>query len=247
MTFLSVGNGDCTLFSHQNTHVLIDSGGSLQSDVGEKTLLPYLRREGIRKIDVAFLTHYHTDHGEAFLPLLESGMIKRLILPKTANATLKFKLMKAAKRTDTTVLFAKDKDLFQIGAAEIAAFDSSVGDAENDGIVYRLSVHGVRVLLTGDITKKGERKLYYNGADMDSDILKVPHHGSNTSGTAEFTAAVSPAVAVISCGKNSFGHPHADTLALYKDISLYRTDLHGSVEVNIYKNGSYRVKTKLGI
>ncbi len=245
ITFLHVGNGDCAVISHRGTHILIDSGGSTFQDVAADTLLPYLRREGIDKIDAAFLTHYHTDHGAAFLPLLQGGYIRRLILPNHANSTLKAALFSAAIASGTEIILAKDKDVFYLSDMELAAFDTACGDEENDGLVYRLTSYNARVLFTGDITKNGERKLVYSGADIDCDILKVPHHGSNTSGTTEFAAAVSPSVTVISCGKNNFGHPHKETLSLYADTQIYRTDLCGSVRISIRKNGDWHATTKI--
>jgi len=245
VTFLSVGNGDCALVVQGAHTMLFDSGGSRNTDVGGNTVLPYLRREGIAEIDAAFVTHYHTDHAAGFLSLLENDAIKTLYLPYHADDELKPALSAKALEKGISVRYLGDGDVVTMGTLSVSAFDAAAGSAENNGLLYRLDVFGTRTLFTGDIDKKGERRLVYRGADLDSDILKVPHHGADTSGLPEFTDAVSPAVAVISCGENHYGHPRTSILNLYgeRNIPLYRTDKNGTVRVRISPDGNRRIET----
>lgn len=245
VTFLSVGNGDCALVQLEGRTMLFDSGGSAYTDVGENTVLPYLRQEGIAKIDAAFLTHYHTDHAAGFLSLLENGCIGTLYLPAAADSSLKPALAAKAQALGVRVRYLGDGDTVTLSALTVSAFDTADGNEENNGLVYRLDVPGGRVLFTGDIDKNGERRLVYRGADIDCDILKVPHHGSDTSGLAEFTAAVSPEAAVISCGKNHYGHPADSVLDAYAaaNVPVFRTDTQGTVRVRIFADGRRKIET----
>ncbi len=245
VSFLSVGNGDCTLVTAGESTMLFDSGGSPYTDVAESTVMPYLRREGIAEIDAAFLTHYHTDHGEGYRTLLENGFIGTLYLPYHADHDLKPALAALAMEKGVSVRYLGDGDCVRLGALFVAAFDAASGGEENNGLVYRLDALGTRTLFTGDIDKNGERRLVYRGAYLDSDILKVPHHGSDTSGLPEFTDAVSPDIAVICCGENNYGHPKKEILDMYREsgAALYQTDQNGTVRVRLYPGGKKRVET----
>ncbi len=245
VTFLSVGNGDCAIATLHGRTMLFDSGGSAYTDVGENTVLPYLRREGISKIDAAFLTHYHTDHGHGYLSLLESGAISTLYLPAHADETLKPALAAKAMEKGVSVRYLGDGDTVTLDTLSVSAFSAADGNAENNGLVYRLDVPGGRVLFTGDIDKNGERRLVYRGADLDSDILKVAHHGSDTSGLPEFTDSVSPDVAVISCGENDYGHPAESVLDAFaaRNVPVLRTDTQGTVRIRIFSDGQRKIDT----
>jgi len=107
-------------------------------------------------------------------------------------------------------------------------------DIDNNGVVLRLSTGRVSFLLTADILWEGEFELIAQGAELDSSVLKIAHHGSKTSTTPEFLAAVSPRAAVISVGENRYGHPHGEVLGrleaeLGKEY-IYRTDQQGTIE-----------------
>ncbi len=245
VSFLSVGNGDCALVTMGKTAVLFDSGGSIYTDVAEKTVIPYIRNRGLLEIEAAFLTHYHTDHGAAYLRLMEEGLVRTLFLPSHADSDLKPALAAMAAKTGTAIRYLGDGDTVQLGALSVSAFDSNIGTDENNGLLYRMESFGVRLLFTGDIDKKGERRLVWRGADLDCDILKVPHHGASTAGSEEFTAATSPSLAVISCGENSYGHPSQTILSNYaeRNIPVYRTDQNGTVEITILPNGWYFART----
>lgn len=243
ITFLSVGNGDCALITQGKTAVLLDSGGSPYTDVAAKTVLPYLKREGIPDIDAAFLTHYHTDHGAGYITLLKAGIIKTLYLPYHTDTELKPALLRTAQETGTDVRFIGDGDTVFSDTVSVSAFDSDTGNAENNGLVYLAEVGNVRTLITGDIDKQGERRLVWRGAALRADILKVPHHGAKTAGTDIFYDAVNPSLAVISCGQNDYGHPSKEVLALLekRQIPTCITEKNGSVKIIIKRDGTKKV------
>ena len=120
--------------------------------------------------------------------------------------------------------------------------DSSRGEhsnQNNDSLVLKIETDNASVLFTGDIEQETEEDLLYLGKWLDSDILKVPHHGSRTSSTQGFISAVSPKIAVISAGRhNPFKHPHKNILDRYYsgDIQLFRTDIHGAVTIETRKD-----------
>ena len=108
-------------------------------------------------------------------------------------------------------------------------------DADNASLVLRLIYGEVSFLLTGDVFAAGERAMLASGVNLNSDVLKVPHHGSDTSSTAEFLSAVSPGAAVISVGaENKFGHPDEDVVRRLRGFvgedGLYMTSERGTVE-----------------
>jgi competence protein ComEC len=107
-------------------------------------------------------------------------------------------------------------------------------DEENDrSLVLMVSWGAIDFLLTGDIEATGEGRLLASGASLEAEVLKVAHHGSSTSSTAEFVAAVDPKIAVISAGSNNwFGHPTAQTVARLGEAAVFRTDLNGTVSVS---------------
>jgi competence protein ComEC len=115
----------------------------------------------------------------------------------------------------------------------------------SDSMVLRVEADGSSILFTGDIEQEAEEDLVFLGDSLQSDVLKVPHHGSRTSIFGSFIEAVKPGLAVISVGRNNyFHHPHISALDTYQDsgIRVLRTDLDGAVEV-YFINGSYKTRT----
>jgi len=240
VTFLNVGNGDCALIKAGSNEILIDSGGDTRRDVANNTVIPYLKRQGIKKIDVALLTHYHYDHGGAFVTLIKEGYIKKIILPNGVYISeLKEEIEEAAKQNNTEVLYINDTDTVKINEyTRIEAINAQTGNDENSGMVYSFAYGKKKVLFTGDVTENGENKIVKENRDLSCDILKVSHHGSKASTSDKFLNVATPKVAVITCGKNSFGHPSDEVLKklLDKSIYTYRTDLNGTIIFTLSKN-----------
>ena len=105
----------------------------------------------------------------------------------------------------------------------------SVSDINNNSVVLWLNWGEVSFLLTGDIFGEAERDILHSNGSLKSTVLKVAHHGSNTSTSSSFLSAVDPQVAVICVGNNDFGHPHGETLARLRGVKVYRTDEQGTV------------------
>jgi competence protein ComEC len=239
VSFLDVGQGDAILIQtpdHQD--ILVDGGPSAQAISGELSRhLPFWDRT----IELVVLTHPHLDHLTGLLEVLQRYKVKQVLYLDTDYQTppeqewLSLIREKGIKSTP-----AKAGQLINLGTKEATIEvinpvpDSSVAVMDN-GIVLRLSDGKVSFLLTSDISEEAELDLITRRADLNSTVLKVAHHGSDTSSSAAFLAVVDPQVAVISVGAdNTFGHPGAETIQRLTDSvgpdKIYRTDKNGTVE-----------------
>ncbi|MFA5528246.1 MAG: DNA internalization-related competence protein ComEC/Rec2 [Peptostreptococcales bacterium] len=258
--FLDVGQGDCIhIKTPRGKNILIDGGGKKgkdkHDDVGYKTLIPYFLKNNIRQIDYAIISHLHEDHYKGIVDILGDYKIRNLMLSgiheKSGEASFiqwlcdesktnilyleKGNRIKVEKDIFITILYAKNSEM---------AYNR---DEENDNsLVILLEYQEARILLTGDIEKKAENKIIEEDIAIRSDIIKVPHHGAETSSSIDFIKKVKPKVAVIQVGKNGYGHPSEKVIYLYveQDAKVLRNDLDGAILVDITKNGM-KIKTQL--
>lgn len=234
-SFIDVGQGDCCLLSCNGVNILVDGGE--QEYAG--TVLSYLRDVEVNKIDCYVLTHPHSDHIGASADIIRNIPIDRIFITHFSEFNMPTtntyeNVLDAISETSAEVIEVGAGDTFRFGELDIeiiAPFDES--DDYNDmSIVFTASYKDTRILYTGDTTKKVEKQILQNGFDIDCDVLKVAHHGSSTSGSAEFVDAVSPDLSIISCGKNnSYSHPHAEILELFsnRNLQYMRTDENGTI------------------
>lgn len=264
VTFINVGQGDSILINepyNQGTY-LIDTGGAIayqkenwqerenNYEVGEHTLVPYLKSKGISKIDKLILTHGDLDHIGGSVALIKSVAVKQILMPKSAlhpNDEEK-EILELAREKNIPVFFVRQGDgwsdgisVFQILAPSGAADYSS---DENDGsIVISAKIGGLTWLFTGDVQTMGEKVLLDGNLKLKADVLKVAHHGSKTSTTEAFLEAVDPDVAIISAGKNNrYGHPNKEVLDRLqtKKITVWRTDMNGTISFKFsQKKGTF--------
>lgn len=257
IAFLDVGQGDAAVLStYDGKAFLMDGGGQFGKDlgnnVGARVVLPYLEYLGISELEGIFLSHPDSDHMTGILEVLESVPTKGLYLSDAAFI----------ENTETQLL-KETVEKYQVPLYNINAGDSSeageffclypeakislgAGDKNQGSAVLRYTYGGVRTLFTGDISAREERFLLQQGADVSAEILKVAHHGSKYSSDAAFLRAVSPRIAVISCGENNlYGHPHEETLQRLGQsaTTIFRTDQEGSILVTIGREGTVAVKT----
>ena len=243
VNFINVGEGDCILIEAPNKiNILIDGGGTPQSDfdVGSKIVIPYLRRKGINKINLLILTHPHLDHLEGLLPVirefrvdmvLDSGLICDSSEYKEFISIIQKKGIPyhQAKAGDNFI-FSNNLEIFLLNPLYDSDFYNEF-DFNNASIVVKLFYKNADFLFTGDIEEATEKKLLVWQNILQSDILKVGHHGSETSTNLEFLDKVNPSIAVITVGKNHFGHPSQKIIERLKDrnIQIYRTDENGTI------------------
>jgi competence protein ComEC len=248
VSVLDVGQGDSifTAFPDGRT-MLIDGGGQPGSewvggqrsglDVGEQVVSPSLWSRGIKRLDVVALTHAHHDHLDGLHSVLQNFHVGELWIGRDEETHAFEDLLKEAREHGVRVVHEVSGSKFDwegvTGEVLWPADLTPVNEASNDdSLVLRLEDGSVRFLLAGDIQKKVEQRLVKEDAEITADFLKVPHHGSKTSSTPDFVAAVAPKVAVVSAGEaNPFGHPAPGTVERYAQagVRLLRTDRDGAV------------------
>ncbi|HHX14394.1 MAG TPA: DUF4131 domain-containing protein [Clostridiales bacterium] len=292
VVFVDVGQGDCLhLRMPDGSNVLIDGGGSRSYDVGRRTVLPYLLKNGVGRIDLAIATHLHDDHFAGLVSLCRHMPVERLAL-FSGNQPDRAWLSGETGLALDRLQFVHRGDSFCFGddgridvlypAAPLAALPaapsdpppvekagpagrlvgnanrsagSAIGTAGNANqptgknlkeadensncLVLRVCLKGLTILVTGDVGFPCEQKLLEWGATLSSTVLKVGHHGSRFSTSDAFLQAVQPKLAVISVGRNNFGHPHPDIIEKLTagDIMTVRTDRSGAVLLTIKADG----------
>ena len=239
---LDVGQGLAIVVRTASHAMLFDAGPSwYEADSGERIVVPYLRGEGMRTLDGLVVSHRDDDHagGAASVVLARSPgwMLSPLARDDLLRQSVEPSLPCLAGQR-----WRWDGVEFRVLHPGPDAYDPNRRIKENDrGCVVRVAAAGGAALLTADIEARAELQLVRRERDaLRSDVLVVPHHGSRTSSTAEFLAAVSPAVAVASLGyRNRFNHPNAAVLARYEaaGIALRRTDLDGALRIVLPARG----------
>lgn len=260
INFIDVGQGDCALvITPDGRTVLIDGGGVMNNpgSIGEYALLPYLKSRGIDHIDLMINSHPHDDHSDGLLSVLQYLDTERLLCaPCWEDEGIQRQLLEAARSNGAQVVAAAAGDSYQLGEylqiniyypeAETPLL-SGEDDAANDAsMVCELSFGEIDVLFTGDIS--GDLlSLICGSHEVEAEIIKVPHHGSNSGYDPSLAELLQSEAAVISVGEdNSYGHPTAKVVEYWQEYGeVYRTDLDGSVVV--YTNGDeYQISTYYG-
>lgn len=231
--FLDVGQADSILIEMPNNkNILIDAGNN-----GDSTYISsYIRILGIKQFDLVIGTHPHEDHIGSLDTVINNYDVKQIIMPKVSATTKTFEDVLtsiASKNLKITTPVPGQTYIYDDAKLTILAPNSSeYADVNNYSVVAKLEYGENSFLFTGDAEDISENEILLNKFDIKSDVLKVGHHGSNSSTTSEFLKAVNPKYAVISCGKdNQYGHPGIETIDLLNsnNINIYRTDEAGAI------------------
>ena len=255
ITFLDVGQGDCAIIqTSENKTIVVDCRlNATFVNSGERSIVPYLQRNGVEKIDLLIITHLHMDHIGGMKYLLENFPVSRIFesgqhvetefvsqIDSIINAKHINKQIINAGFNDTEF---KDMRLYFMFPEHgfINSDGMTMGNNLNNGsLVFKLIYKNSSILFSGDIEKYAEEDITTTYGDMlKSDLLKSPHHGSYTSSTIPFLNKIKPEYAVISCGKfNRFNHPSPIILERYSQdhIKTIRTD-EDNAAVFEYKDG----------
>lgn len=233
--FIDVGQGDAALIRTAQGHVLIDAG----TNDSEDALIAYLKAEGIKELAYAVFTHPHEDHIGGADAVLAYCEVKNVILPERTSTTGDYtRMMDAIEKEEATVHVAIPEAEYILGGLRMTVLGpigSNYKDPNNDSVVLRVDFGESSVLYTGDAEDVSEEEMvsrYALNGKLDCDLLKVGHHGSDSSTTEAFIKAVTPAMAVISCGEgNDYGHPKQEILIRLNryGVAYWRTDQEGSV------------------
>ncbi len=241
VSFLDVGQGDAILIQQGNQQVLVDGGPSPQAiSLGLGKKMPFWDRT----IELVVLTHPSADHVTGLVEVLNRYKVKQVLYPDLdfkSDIYEEWLRLLEEKNIKCTIAHAGQQiDLgegvvMEVLNPPIPLLTGTESDVDNNGVVLRLSMGKVSFLLTADIMWEAEFEFIACRANLASTVLKVAHHGSDTSTTPEFLAVVSPQLAVISVGEdNPHGHPNPEVMArLIERIGLeniYRTDERGTIE-----------------
>ena len=244
--FVDVGQGDCIhIRTPSGKNVLIDGGGKESFDVGKRVLKPYLLKNGVRKIDLAVITHLDIDHFGGIRSLANEGMVDSLGLYE-GNRLIEKGIMKDTGLTQTQLLYLHQGDRIKVDSdvwleilypqqksTQIYETEIEAKEENPRSLVIRVHLGKYRILMTGDIDTQTENEVLavQRTGNIEADILKIGHHGSKFSTSDTFLEAVNPQVAVFLTGKNNYGHPDISIIekCREKGIMIYRTDKDGAI------------------
>lgn len=231
---LDVGQGDSCLVKSKDLTVLIDGGGDMNmngENIGIKVLMPFLMDSGIRHMDMVVVSHLHFDHVKGVMEIMGYIDIDKLVLPKVylevdqEDHDLYKELLIRAEEEQIEILYMEAGQILSKGDVEMIALYPEPGqkydeNENHNSLVMKLVYMNFSILFTGDIEEEDEDSLMKSGWDLRSDVLKVAHHGSNSSSTEKFLNTVGPDMGLISYGDNTFGHPSDIVKLRYKNMEI---------------------------
>jgi len=263
VTFLDVGQGDSIYIRlpYGKGHYLIDTGGNIPFEkkpwqqvsdgyeVGEDTVVPFLKSKGVTTIDKLILTHGDTDHAGGAKAVMRELKVREIVLPDIKDrSSLEVELIQLALKKQTAVRYVHEGDSWQVDENRfyiLSPKENSTLTSNNASIVLYTVLGNISWLFTGDLEKDGEFMLMQKYPQLTADVLKVGHHGSHSSTTEPFLEQIAPKMAVISVGENnSFGHPHPKVIERLerKKINILRTDINGAITFTFNKeSGTFSV------
>lgn len=245
VTFLDVGQGDGIVLRSASHTVLVDCGSSQQKSVGEKVLVPYLKSQGVTRVDLAVMTHGDQDHMNGIRYLLEhpeSGIrLGGLMMPKAGKDEIYGKMAALAKEQKIPVYYAAAGDRMEDIPGKGMCMEclspngeEEFSDRNEESLVFRVTYDRFSMMLTGDMETGGEENLVESGVLSPVTVLKAGHHGSATSSGESFLEKLSPDITVLSYGrKNRYGHPAKEVKERLENIGseILETGLSGAVMI----------------
>lgn len=242
--FFDVGQADSILVVNNEQTMLIDAGNN---DDGQ-LLVNNLNNLGITKIDYLIGTHPHEDHIGGLDDIIKNFSIGTIYMPKVQANTKTFEdVLDAVAEKNLKISTPKINDIFSIGNAEckVLSIDNNATNFNLSSIVIQMKFDGISYLFMGDAEKEVEENILkefnYDSQSIKSNIIKVGHHGSNTSSNEDFINAVAPELSIISVGKdNSYKHPSNEVIERLNKINseIYRTDEVGNIFIEQQKRGN---------
>ena len=231
VTWLDVGQGDAAVIQCGGQTMLIDGGKPEKSSY----IYAWLQQHGLSYLDVIVATHVDADHIGGLSGALNYASVGTAYCPVTTGTTETFQsFVKYLAKRDRSITVPTAGETFALGGAQVQILGPlhSAEDSNDNSIVLKVSFGATSFLFTGDAERAEEQDLLNAGVNLQSTVLKVGHHGSDTSTSYPFLRAVAPQYAVISVGAgNSYGHPTEAVLSRLRDagVTAFRTDMQGEI------------------
>ncbi len=232
--YINVGQGDSTLIQLPNGKIVLIDGATRSNG---QTVLDYLNNLNIEKIDYLIATHPHEDHIGGLVNVVKKYEIGKIYMPDKAHTTIVFEdLLLAIQEKGYSIIKAEAGDmLFEedgLSMSILAPSGISGSNLNNYSVANRLVFGDTSFVFTGDAEKTSEENMINSRYDLTADVLKIGHHGGDTSTIEPFLVAVQPTYGVISAGEdNQYGHPHQNVLDRLADygVEIFRTDRDGTI------------------
>lgn len=247
--FIDVGQGDSILIQEDNTTNILIDGGNRWNSVEDK-VIGYLRNNNVDTIDALISTHAHADHIGSLEAVINNFKVEQIYDSGKIHTSKTYEnYLLAVDQNNIPFNTPRRGDVLSIDDLEFKVLHPTNPvekyNLNSSSIVLHLNYGEISFLFTGDIEKEVERDILASNLEIQSTILKAPHHGSKTSSSENFIAEVSPEVAVITVGEdNKYDHPSPETINLFqkRNINIYRTDMNQDIVI-ISDGKSYSIET----
>ncbi len=232
VNYIDVGQADAALVLCDGKSMLIDGGNAEDSDL----IYTYLQNQNITYLDYVVCTHAHEDHVGGLSAPMATLKVGAVYAPQTGADTKVYQnFVTKAEEQGLTIQHPEPGSSLKLGSSRIDFFGpihENADDLNNTSVVLKITYGDTAFLFTGDAEREAEQDILDAGYDLSADVLKVGHHGSDSSTSYPFLREVMPQYAVISVGKdNTYGHPTEEVLSRLRDadVTVYRTDLQGDI------------------
>jgi len=248
--FIDVGQGDSILIEEADGQKILVDGGDRSNQITAE-IINYLKDQKVKKLDYIISTHPHADHIGGLVDIIDSFEVENVLDSGKIHSSKTYEnyLIKI-DRENINFETPREGDKLKLGQSEIIFLhpDQKIDqyDLNNSSLVFVLKFFQHKFLFTGDIEKEIESELLQKNPELKVNLIKVPHHGSRSSSSAEWISKLKPEVAVIQVGAdNHYGHPAAEVIELYQNegARVYRNDLNGDIVITT-DGSNYTVKVE---
>ena len=249
VTMLDIGQGDAFVIElpYRKGVFLVDAGATATFDgeaISEKVykqiIKPYLFGRGIQKIDTIFVSHEHVDHFGSVEFIVDDIEVGEIVISSYYELEKEWETKWTVNNTPIKRVNFDEQFITNGHYFHVLSPNQNNFDANENSLVLYTNLGGLSWVFTGDIGKKTEKEILKNFADFSVDVLKIGHHGSNTSTDPSFIFTTKPKFALIPVGVNNrYGHPEEEVITTLEveDVVVFRTDIHGAVQYH-FRNGT---------
>lgn len=238
ITVLDVGQGQSIALSSEGHHILLDCGGDSYTNAGD-IAAEYFASVGENSLDAFILTHFHSDHVNGAIELMDRMKVETLIIPELAEDDGVFRdylLEKAEKQGVEVITVGDDAFDYSFGCVESRIIPPLGGKELNEmGLSAVFTSGDFDLVVTGDMNADTEYRLTEYTSLPDAEVFIAGHHGSKASNSAKLLETIKPECIIISLGENNYGHPSGEVLERFQSIGaeVYRTDMNGNITVRL--------------